>query len=151
MAQMAEHSGYNLDIQHLAGSRPRGDTVVKGIEQTPLGLHETNLFDINERLSDGALHDEATGENYDNTTFTALDGLDLVVTAGGNEDQTDVLPALRERDDAAAQWLREHDSGGAVHELATAKGLRKRTPTHLGSLSLNGSGDMNVLAHEAAS
>ncbi len=33
------------------------------------GLHNENLFDQNER-SDGALYNEATGEVYDNSTFT---------------------------------------------------------------------------------
>lgn len=85
-----------------------------------VGLHDTNLFDEDERSSDGAQIDEADGTPYDNSTFTdhgyytqTGEGAiyDPMTTEGSLEDIMGAIPqqeGAHELDDAA-RWLHDNE------------------------------------------
>lgn len=74
-----------------------------------IGLHEENLFDEDERSSDGARYDESTGEPYDNSTFTdeqlITEEIGHIVDADNPDAYIAVDPEELALDAAADVWL----------------------------------------------
>lgn len=65
--------------------------------------HVSDLFDMNEDAA-GETRDLATGKPIDNSKSDFAHGRLTTVEPG----KKDALPPLREKNDAAAQWLREN-------------------------------------------
>jgi hypothetical protein len=75
-----------------------------------IGLHNTNLFDQDERVSDGALYDEATGEPYDNSTSTDEKYFEGPDSIGHIIDPNGIIPDTPDEVDAFIdELLRDHD------------------------------------------
>ena len=103
MAYLFEHA--------LPEHTPADDPVARDVDH--LGLHEENLYDEDERKSDGAKYNELTGEPYDNSTETD----ETLISQMGHIVSLEFLERrqkLLERRDAAAVWLAEHDQSRAA-------------------------------------
>ncbi len=85
---------------------PRNDKAEEELRNLP-GHHSYDLYDQNESAS-GEKTDLATGRPIDNTGEESTDAQLQVVDSGAGHE--DALPPVRERDDAAARWLRENDT-----------------------------------------
>ncbi len=83
---MREQSPKQYQMDHL-GLAGEPDPTWQSADQydggSPLGLHDTSLFDMNESAS-GSLYDEATGNPYDNSTGRKASHLHAVKDAGDN-------------------------------------------------------------------
>lgn len=103
---------YQFDNSGLAGKPVEGwqrnDHDANG---APLGLHDETLYDQDEDRA-GNLHNLATGNRFDNSTYTGQEDLGVVDVNGHHPDgHEDILPPLKDaiEQDAAAAWLAEHD------------------------------------------
>lgn len=109
-----DNAQYQLDLGALAGAPELGWQEADHFDGgSPLGLHDTTLFDQNGSELGGELYDPATGLRYDNSTYTGFEDLQTLETAQRPQARRvlteDVLPPLRETKDAAARWLAEHE------------------------------------------
>jgi hypothetical protein len=78
------------------------------------GLHFDNLFDQDEDEA-GSRINPATGNAYDNSTYTGTEPLTSEHDPMQRTDvSADVLPPVDEEDDEAARWLAEHDLGQVI-------------------------------------
>ena len=93
----------------MEGLHPPDPRNLRAVEEGSLGagLHNEGLFDDGADLA-GESIDLRTGEPF-NDSDEPNDGLVEVGGEDRGDGSEDILPALSERNDAAAKWLREND------------------------------------------
>lgn len=91
------------------------ERATKSRDSGVIGLHEDNLFDEDERSSDGGMYDEASGVRYDNSTLTdetyyGATGTGRTIDTLNIGDSEDVMGELHQKNDDAAKWLAQHET-----------------------------------------